>query len=152
MKLRPLSTEPGERAFVVSAWVNSFSTSDMAKLATFGGYAPRVSEWAAGPGYYGAWNALVDDVLERSQVTVADDDGLLAGYVVWGQERDTVLHYIYTRLSYRAQGVARELLSTLPLGPIVYTHRSRGVRSVPAGWQYSLAPLFGVVDRKREAA
>lgn len=153
MILRPLSLAPGERSFVLASWVNSFASSDMAKLATFGGVAPRgAADWHASPAYYATWNALGNAVLERANVTIADDLGLVAGFMVWAQERETIVHYVYTRLSYRQQGVARELIGTLPLGPVVYTHRSRSIRAVPANWRFSLAPLFGVVERQREAA
>lgn len=154
MNLRPLNPAiAGERSFVVRSWVESYGTSNMAKSLTFNGLLPRHDrEWRPGNAYWRLWNPLVDVLVKRARVTVAEDNGLVAGFMCWEPwDGSAALHYIYTRLSYRGQGVARDLLGILPSGPIVFTHRSRAVRSVPESWRYSLAPLFGVQERKEAA-
>lgn len=154
MNIRPLDpTLSGERSFIARSWVESFGTSQQAKLLTFGGNLPeRGTEWSPGGGYWRTWNALVDVLLGRAHVLVADADGLIAGFVCWEPWDGMVaVHYVYTRLSFRGQGVAGQLLGHLPAGPTLYTHRSRAVRQVPPTWRFSMAPLFGVVERKEAA-
>lgn len=134
----------GERAFVARSWVESFAESTMAKLVTFAGLVPDArAGWNAGPGYWRTWNGLVNGLVDRAHILVAEDDGLIAGFACWEPWGDGVaLHYVYVRASYRRRGVARDLLAKLPAGPVVFTHRSRGVRTVPESWRYSLAPLL----------
>ena len=148
--IRPMSSAPGERSFVARSWVESYASSDMAKMLTYAGCCPWMqgAKWNATLGYWTTWNALVNVLLDRCEVTVSDD-GLISGFVVhepWGDS--TAVHYVYVRLTRRAQGVARELLATLPSGPTLFTHRSRGVREVPSHWRFSMAPLFGVLDER----
>lgn len=158
MILRPMNLDiAGERSFIAKSWVESFASSAMAKLLTFAGTHPKYEdrEWHAGSTYWRLWNPVVDALLERARVTVADD-GVIAGFMCWEPWEDTAaVHYIYTRLGWRdgAMGphVARELMATLPAGPLLFTHRSRAVRGVPESWRYSLAPLFGVLERKEAA-
>lgn len=143
----------GERAFVARSWVESFGKSQQAKLLTFGGNLPdRGDTWTPGAGYWRTWHALVDALLERAHVIVAEDAGLIAGFLCWEPwDGAAAVHYVYTRLSYRGQGVAAALVGQVPAGPTLYTHRSRGLRAVPATWRFSMAPLFGVVERKEAA-
>lgn len=152
MTLRPMSHETaGERAFVAKSWVASFSSSDMAKMLTYAGCCPWMqgAKWSPGIGYWVAWNELVSRLLDRSTVTVAEStpgmvDGFLA-YEPWGDA--TAVHYVYVRLSARSLGVARKLLDSLPVGPTLFTHRSRSVTRVPEHWRFSMAPLFGLHER-----
>lgn len=146
---RPLADSTSERGFVAKSWVESFANSTVAEGLTFAGLRSRSPSWEAGPAYWRTWNALVNQLMARGRVTVADDDGLVAGFVAWEPwDEATALHYVYVRLSYRGRGVARELLETLPAGPLVFTHRSRSVRHVPPSWRYTMAPLFGVSERR----
>lgn len=147
-------TIAGERSFIAKSWCESFASSAMAKLLTYAGSSPAVrsDEWHAGPSYWRTWNPLIDTLMTRARVTVAEDEGLIAGFLCWEPWGDGIaVHYVYTRLSYRGRGVARELLASLPSGPALYTHRSRGVRSVPESWHFSMAPLFNVSERKEAA-
>lgn len=154
MIVRPMNPAvAGERAFVLRSWVESYATSALAKVITHAGNAgPVEREWRPSPAYWRTWNALVSALADRGRVLVAEDAGLIAGFMCWEPWDDFVaIHYIYTRLSYRKQGVARTLLGHLPAGPAVFTHRSRGVRGVPETWRFSMAPLFGVFERKDAA-
>ena len=94
----------------------------------------------------------MDTLASRARLTVAEDEGLIAGFLCWEPWGEGhAVHYVYTRLSYRGRGVARELLASLPGGPCLYTHRSRAVRGVPDSWRFSMAPLFGVLEKKEAA-
>ncbi len=154
MILRPLSDVPGERAFIARSWVESYALSDTAKLCSYAGCCPWLqgARWEASVSYWSTWNALVNELIDRGTVTVAEERGVVAGFLVsepWGDA--TAVHYVYTRLSWRSQGIARKLVDTLPVGPVIFTHRSRSVHVVPQHWRFSLAPLFGVMEGRRAA-
>jgi hypothetical protein len=51
----------------------------------------------------------------------------------------------YTRLPNRKMGLASRMIQELPGGPVIYTHRSRGLARVPEGWQFTLRPLLAIL-------
>jgi GNAT superfamily N-acetyltransferase len=156
---RPMGKAMGERAFVAKSWVESYASSSMARLISTCGWTCD----ATSPGfritqeYWDTWHVLVSSLLDRCYTYVAMDDDLIAGFVCWEPWEDGVaLHYVYTRLMYRRQGVAKLLLGKsttvgagsawTPFGAgsrMYYTHRSRGMPPAPEGWIYTLRPLLG---------
>ena len=149
---RPMA--PGDRAWCAKSWVESYASSAMARLISLSGtLGDPQRAWHVSGEYWEAWNGLVNTLLDRGLVTVAVDDmGLLAGFVCWEPwESAVAVHYLYVRLMHRKLGVARQLIEELPRGPVIYTHRSRGLARVPPGWTYSIRPLLGAV-RAKEAA
>lgn len=152
-RARLLSDEAGERAFVAKSWVESFSSSEMARLISHAGSLGNPhGGWRASQEYWSTWNPLVDALLARARTTVLlDDAGLIAAFICWEPwEGAPCVHYVYVRLMYRRQRLASRLVGELPRGLVYYTHRSRGVTKIPDGWVYTLRPLIGAV-RAEEA-
>lgn len=137
-----------ERAFICKSWVESFKTSALARLVSQGGITHEESRaWEPSLGYFVTWNALASSLVTRSRVRVADDEGVIAGFMVWEPwDSSHVVHYVYVRPAYRGKGVARSLLNEVPAGTTYFTHRSRGLRRIPPGFIFTLAPLFGAVE------
>jgi len=139
----------GERAFVAKSWVESYASSSMSRLISTAGGAPDIGRaWRITQEYWDTWHVLVNALLERCTTVLACDDmGLLAGFLCWEPWQDgACVHYIYTRLMYRRQGLARQFANSVTScwPQVYYTHRSRGMPPVPEGWRYSLRPLLGV--------
>lgn len=155
MILRPMDLgAAGERSFIAKSWVESFSSSALAQYITFQGtFSNNRAPWQPSQEYWDTWNAIVGGLLESAHVTVADEDGLIAGFICWELGDDgVVVHYLYVRLMMRGQGVARALVESLPAGNVQFTHRSRGVRRVPSEWRFSLEPLMATRRGKEAAA
>ena len=153
--LRPYDpSRPGEANFVIKSWRESYADSDAAKRYAFHGRCPSFADrfkWHAPDEYYRTWDALIATLVSQCTVRMAENDetGLLAGFVCWELTGPwgVVVHYVYTRLSARGQGVAKQLIGELPGGRVMYTHRGAGVTRVPDGWVFSEAPLYGVGGR-----
>ena len=149
---RPMRDD--ERGFVAKSWVESHSTSASARIISLQGTLGDPGRaWKPSREYWATWNALVDRLLDRCRTTVLEDDaGLVAAFVCWQPwETGVAVHYIYVRLMYRKTGLAKALATFAEAGPVVYTHRSRGITKIPEGWQYSVRPLFELL-REKEAA
>lgn len=133
------SPAPDDLRFVRSAWLQSHSTSDFAKLCTPPPY------WAenghGGRAYFDGQRLLIERLIASSVVLVAEGEADLDGFAVgWP---GAILHYVYVRQTRRARGVARALLDALDLRPgrnVRYTHRSAGVRGSPRGWTFDPSP------------
>lgn len=127
---RPASQ--GDRAFVWTSWLRSFSGSPYAGPIPMGAY------WKA-------YERALLEVLGRSTVTVTvaaneSDPGQIFGFAVTeaGCALPT-LHYVYTKQAFRRLGVARSLLSASGLsGPAFFTFRT------PAGDAFLLSVLGSV--------
>ena len=131
---------PAERPFIAKSWVQSFGSSAWADdLATT---VERKRNRLA-DAYWQGHNALVDRLLARSVVRVAERDGIAAAFLVLEPAR-SVVHYAYTRQMYRGEGLVRELAGALWEQPAVYTHRTHAIqaRRVPALWRYDPYPAF----------
>lgn len=146
---RPMGNAMGERAFVAKSWVESYASSSMARLISTCGSTcdARAHGFRITQEYWDTWHVLVSGLLDRCVTVLAMDDDLIAGFVCWEPWEDGVaVHYVYTRLMYRRQGVAKLLLgksATFGGMPMYYTHRSRGMPPAPEGWIYTLRPLLG---------
>lgn len=146
-----------DRAFITSSWLQSFSSSDMALLATpkdpdhvhtctgCGAHRLRVSGSSkhttkvhAGVSYWNGQRKLIERLLSTCNVSVLEnDDGLIDGWVV--RELDSpVVHYAYSRASSRGRGVLRALLEDLWTSELTYTHKSRSLDSqrLPSAWRF----------------
>jgi GNAT superfamily N-acetyltransferase len=142
------SPTPDDLRFVRSTWLQSYASSDFAKLCT-----PSEREWFRkdperkrfGIGsrvYFDGQRDLIERLLIASVVLVAEGDaGNLDGFAC-GWPR-SLLHYVYVRLGARKRGVARALLDALYLQAgerVTYTHRAAGIRGSPRGWTYDPSP------------
>jgi ribosomal protein S18 acetylase RimI-like enzyme len=78
------------------------------------------------PWYYAAQGALVNALLERSDVTIAHypgDEDQVVGYCVVD---DGLLHWVYTKGTFRRLGIATQLLDHAhPSTPRQLTHWTR---------------------------
>lgn len=140
--------EEDDLRFVRSAWLTSFASSALAREMT-----PR-SAWdarvaarrpPASDAFFQGQRRLIEWLIMRSNVTVADaGDGLVDGFVVRHWQRP-VLHYVYVRLSARERGVARELVADLAQAETRYTHVLPDIdrRRLPAMWTYDPFLLRG---------
>lgn len=141
---------PDDLRFVRSTWLQSYASSDFARLCT-----PSEQEWfrhasddererrgAGGRAYFDGQRALIERLLASSVVLVAEGDaGNLDGFVC-GWPR-ALLHYVYVKQPRRKRGVARALLDALHLKPgerVTYTHRAAGIRGSPRGWSFDPSP------------
>ena len=88
-------------AFIMNSWLKAHRESDEC----------RYIDYAL---YYKHLRPLVVNILTRSSVFVAanpDDLGQIYGYVVVEYtEHDTILHYAYTKYTFRRFGVCKQLL------------------------------------------
>jgi GNAT superfamily N-acetyltransferase len=135
------SPTPDDLRLVRSAWLESYATSDYAKLVT---PPPQweQNEKRGGRVYFTGQRELIERLIVSSVVLVAEGEAAqLDGFVVgWPA---AMLHYVYVKQSRRGRGLARALLEALDLRagqPVVYTHRSRSVRGNPRGWTYDPSP------------
>lgn len=99
--------------FIFSSWLKSY-----AKARGLAG-----SEKAA---YFRAQHAVIDRLLQRSQVLVAcdpSDPGEVWGYCV----NDTrAIHWVYVKQVFRRFGIATELLRQVVYdGPVLHSHQTR---------------------------
>lgn len=145
---------PGEREFLAKSWVESFSSSDLAKLVTFQGICPsgERAPWKPSDEYWAEWNRMVNALLEEERVDIAVDKDYpltIAGFCCWELvDAGPRIHYLYVRQQNRRRGIARALVNQLPSGPVTFTHRSRSVHKIPEGWRYVPPPIW----RGRRAA
>lgn len=156
--------KPEDVAFVKASWLRSFSGSPWALLVTShderhtrrcdacGAHHLLVERHGgtlrskAGPAYWGGHAALVDRLMASCNVSVADNEGMLDGFVC-RDHAEPVLHYVYVRHSARGRGVARQLLDDLATAPAVrYTHYRPPIamRRLPKGWVYDPYALMEV--------
>lgn len=141
-----------ERGIIADSWVESFKSSERARLISLGGTSgDPTRSWRPSHEYFEDQNGIVNLLLEEARFVVArDDHDLVAGFVCWEPwENDVAVHYLYVRLMHRKKGVARLLAAQLPTGAVLVTHRARGITKLPEGWRYSERPLR---RRRREAA
>lgn len=101
----------GDRAYVLETWLHSYRTAPM---------AARLPDWA----YWSRYGhvGLVEDLLERSEVTVLglpEGGPWMFGWMCHGPRR---LHYVFVRYEFRRQGLGRRLIESLPGGEMAITH------------------------------
>ena len=131
--LRPMAET--DRAFVVNSWLLSFATPQ--RCGSCRAEYPRTLRKAT---YYEEYHALVSQLLERAVVTVACDvehaDQIYGWLCVEPRSRANVVHYAFVKQPFRALGVLRRLVASLPAADgLVYTFHSRAATT--------LAPKLG---------
>ncbi len=107
---------PDDLNFFISTWLRSYKHSSF--------FTKRIRN----PVYFKYHHDLVTGLLSRSRVTVAHapgDPGLILSWLCWEQhpEAGPVIHYAYTRKSWRGLGLARKLFAASGLPEnFSYTH------------------------------
>ena len=104
-------------AFIYSTWLNSYR-SDSHHRKTCTKFV-----------FFKEYPKVIDLILARSQVLVAclpDDENVIIGYLVC-ETMNNILHYAYTKESFRNLGVAKSLIKWTPLKDPVLTHKTRCV-------------------------
>lgn len=107
---------PADRAFWGANWSNSYRGSRWA------GVVPNHL-------YHDIMRTLQDGLLRRGmRVTLAHLPGApdaLMGFVAWEpSEKANVVHFLYTKPTWRKQGLATSLLQAGPGTNFIYTHRT----------------------------
>ena len=151
---------PADLAWVTHSWLASFADSEFAMLSTPRDVihvdmcetcgSARVKRYqgmaCAGKEYWSRHRALVERIISRSTLMVADTDGLLDGFACLEWYGDVpVVHYVYVRLSARGTGVAKALLHGLdPYTLVKYSHRSRGLKAprLPSKFRYDVYEMM----------
>ncbi len=92
------SAVPSDVDYIYSSWAKSF------RLNSGLGKSVRKSI------YFREFHALIDHILDHSQVLVASDDTDLAifGYIVF--ELPNIIHYVFVKESFQGFGLAKKLI------------------------------------------
>lgn len=105
--------------FILNSWLKSYRNSGFA--------APMIN-----PVYYKNHEPLLKDLLSSNLITVACnplDEGQIYGYVVFNYLPGDilVLHYIYTKHSFRRFGIAKQIMASIRKSDdaILYTHHTK---------------------------
>jgi hypothetical protein len=106
--------------FIYSSWLKSYRNSEDANRMT-------------NEVYYGNYKKTIEGILLNSRAIITcnpEDIDQVYGYVVYQNYNNiTILHYAYTKYTYRKLGVAQELISSIfpeiTKTPLVVTSANR---------------------------
>lgn len=127
---------PDEVAFILDAWCSSYRSSPWAGTISNDRYQ-EVQRWTI--------NSLIARGAEL-RVAIPADPSLprrIVGFVCY--EAPSLLHYVYTKQSYRHKGVARGMISSAEEASSSHlsrlTHRTRASKSLlDAGFRWDPVP------------
>lgn len=97
---------PGDLSFVFSSWLRSYRETRNAKVLD-------------NRTYYAGQHRIIEKVIERAHVLVAtsqDDSDQILGYIIYehiNDDKDLVVHWLYTKLPFRNYSIAKQLLQTV---------------------------------------
>lgn len=121
MTLRIRPAKPDDMAFVLDAWRRSYEDAPAVRGADREHYRIEMTR-------------AIRRICDHAEVRVAcdpSDEDTLVGFVAFtGGE----LHYAYVKKDFRGMGVAKQLLSEVPV--VAYTFRSNNARP-PQGWRFT---------------
>ncbi len=103
--------------FIYSTWLNSYRRSPFGlSLST--------------TNYFQTQTNIIDNILLTAKLTLAtleEDPDTICGFICHdiSPNNKTIIHYIYTKLLFRNDGVAKQLYNSIsPTNPTIITHNN----------------------------
>lgn len=135
--------EPADLKFIRSSWLESYAESSLAHTLV-------------PPLYRLRWGAIIDALIERSQIVVACDaesPGVVWGWLCWESlaldppriRHPAVAHYAYVKDGARKQGVLRALTTHLRLtanGGFYYSHSTASLKTILHKQEITPHPIY----------